>query len=67
MMNFSSFIPPIFGKCDTLIAMVKEIVDCVHSPLQPEPLICLVPELCYMTGLTDSDRADFRVMKVSVL
>jgi len=26
-------------------------------------IICLVPELCLMTGLTDSMRADFRVMK----
>ena len=35
--------------------------------LQPLPLICLVPELCHMTGLLDSDRADFRVMKVRKL
>ncbi|XP_035226356.1 piwi-like protein Ago3 [Stegodyphus dumicola] len=26
-------------------------------------LICLIPELCYMTGLTDAMRNDFRVMK----
>lgn len=26
--------------------------------------ICLIPELCYMTGLTDELRSDFRVMKV---
>ncbi|KAF2362479.1 PAZ domain, partial [Trinorchestia longiramus] len=26
-------------------------------------LICLIPELCYMTGLTDEMRGDFRVMK----
>ncbi|XP_071132212.1 piwi-like protein 1 [Mytilus edulis] len=25
--------------------------------------ICLIPELCYMTGLTDELRSDFRVMK----
>ncbi|XP_076054688.1 argonaute 3 [Oratosquilla oratoria] len=25
--------------------------------------LCLVPELCYMTGLTDEMRSDFRVMK----
>ncbi|KAF5284570.1 hypothetical protein FQR65_LT02396 [Abscondita terminalis] len=25
--------------------------------------ICLVPELCYLTGLTDEMRADFKVMK----
>lgn len=28
-----------------------------------EQIICLVPELCYMTGLTDEMRADFKVMK----
>ncbi|XP_066994690.2 piwi-like protein Ago3 isoform X2 [Anabrus simplex] len=28
-----------------------------------ERMICLVPELCYMTGLTDAMRSDFRVMK----
>ena len=33
--------------------------------LQQTLLICLVPELCQMTGLLDSDRSDFRVMKVS--
>ena len=26
-------------------------------------LICLIPELCSMTGLTDQMKADFRVMK----
>ncbi|XP_045478662.1 piwi-like protein Ago3 [Harmonia axyridis] len=26
-------------------------------------MVCLVPELCYLTGLTDKMRADFRVMK----
>lgn len=26
-------------------------------------LICLIPEFCYMTGLTDEMRADFKVMK----
>jgi hypothetical protein len=29
--------------------------------------ICLIPELCYLTGLTDELRSDFRVMKVSLL
>ena len=29
-----------------------------------EEVICLVPELCSMTGLTDMARSDFRVMKV---
>ncbi len=28
-----------------------------------QKLICLVPELCMMTGMTDSMRADFRIMK----
>ena len=28
-----------------------------------EKLICLVPELCLLTGMTDSMRADFRIMK----
>ncbi|XP_019856843.1 PREDICTED: piwi-like protein 1 isoform X2 [Amphimedon queenslandica] len=28
-----------------------------------EQVICLVPELCSMTGLTDKARSDFRVMK----
>lgn len=26
-------------------------------------LVCLIPELCYMTGLTDEMRNDFHVMK----
>ena len=30
-------------------------------------MVCLIPELCYMTGLTDEMRADFRVMKVLLL
>jgi len=29
----------------------------------PEEVICLVPELCCMTGLTDIARSDFKVMK----
>lgn len=28
-----------------------------------EFLVCLIPELCHVTGLTDQMRADFRVMK----
>jgi hypothetical protein len=28
-----------------------------------EQLVCLVPELCYLTGLTDTMRNDFHVMK----
>ncbi|KAI6656672.1 piwi B [Oopsacas minuta] len=42
-----------------------------RAPLQPgqvvaeqvEHIICLVPELCFMTGLTETARADFKVMK----
>lgn len=30
-------------------------------------MICLIPELCYMTGLTDEIRQDFRVMKVKII
>ncbi len=29
-----------------------------------EDLILLVPELCYMTGLSDEQRSNFRLMKV---
>ena len=29
-----------------------------------EQLLCLIPELAYMTGLTDEMRANFKVMKV---
>ena len=28
-----------------------------------DTMICLVPELCLMTGLTDTMRADFKIMK----
>ena len=28
-----------------------------------EQLLCLIPELAYMTGLTDEMRANFKVMK----
>ncbi|XP_054711719.1 piwi-like protein Ago3 [Uloborus diversus] len=30
---------------------------------QSDKIICLVPELCFMTGLTDAMRSDFKVMK----
>ena len=30
----------------------------------PLEVICLIPELCYITGLTDVMRSDFKVMKV---
>lgn len=35
-----------------------------NAPESEEPrLVCLVPELCTLTGLTDEMRADFRIMK----
>lgn len=35
-----------------------------NAPESEDPrLVCLVPELCTMTGLTDELRSDFRVMK----
>eukprot|EP00794_Sanderia_malayensis_P019493 gene19493-21418_t len=33
------------------------------SPAPVNEVICLIPELCSMTGLTDEIRSDFRVMK----
>jgi len=33
------------------------------SEAEADRVVCLVPELCLMTGLTDAMRADFRVMK----
>ena len=33
------------------------------NEMESDRIICLVPELCLMTGLTDVMRADFRVMK----
>ena len=36
------------------------------SAQAPEEVICLVPELCCMTGLTDYARSDFRIMKASL-
>jgi len=55
----------------------KELTDTgqpllIHRPKEtkgvrqrgkPLEIICLIPELCSMTGLTDAIRADFRVMK----
>lgn len=34
-----------------------------ETQTQQDRIILLVPELCYMTGLTDEMRADFRIMK----
>ena len=34
-----------------------------HRKDEKPNLICLIPELCFMTGLTDKMRADFKVMK----
>ncbi|KAJ8911083.1 hypothetical protein NQ315_000543, partial [Exocentrus adspersus] len=33
------------------------------SPDKVERMVCLIPELSYLTGLTDTMRSDFRVMK----
>ena len=35
-----------------------------HTGEKREQLLCLIPELAYMTGLTDEMRANFKVMKV---
>lgn len=35
----------------------------VQQKGKPLEVICLIPELCSMTGLTDAIRSDFRVMK----
>ena len=40
--------------CTTLLSLVQDV----------EEMICLVPELCAMTGLTEAARSDFKVMKV---
>lgn len=37
--------------------------DLRKPPQEQDQIICLIPELCCMTGLTDIARADFRVMK----
>ena len=39
----------------------------IYSTFQGKQLevVCLIPEFCSMTGLTDTIRADFRVMKAS--
>ena len=41
------------------------LIHKIKRPEIPEAeiSICLVPELCFMTGLTESQRADFKVMK----
>jgi len=33
-------------------------------PQKQLDVVCLIPELAYMTGLSDEMRSDFRVMKV---
>ncbi|XP_014773732.1 piwi-like protein 1 isoform X1 [Octopus bimaculoides] len=40
----------------------KKALQHGDGPVKSE-LICLIPEFCYMTGLTDDMRSDFRVMK----
>lgn len=39
----------------------------LQQPQEQDQVICLIPELCCMTGLTDLTRADFRVMKVCLI
>lgn len=40
------------------------LVNYIKRPGFEEPIkICLVPELCFLTGLTEAQRADFKVMK----
>lgn len=34
-----------------------------HKKDENPNMICLIPELCYLTGLTDKMRSDFKVMK----
>nr|CAD7585878.1 unnamed protein product [Timema genevievae] len=34
-----------------------------HGKLTREQIVCLVPEFCYLTGLTDSMRNDYQLMK----
>ncbi|XP_065176641.1 piwi-like protein 1 [Sycon ciliatum] len=51
-----------------LISRVKRLRprrhgDAPDTSLEEEVKICLIPELCSMTGLTDQAREDFRVMK----
>jgi hypothetical protein len=38
---------------ETAVSLVQEV----------EQMVCLVPELCFLTGLTDEMKNDFRVMK----
>ncbi|CAH0561242.1 unnamed protein product [Brassicogethes aeneus] len=41
----------------------KRTVKVAGSAQKEDIMICLVPELCYLTGLTDVMRNDFKVMK----
>ena len=35
----------------------------IHKDIRTGREVSIVPELCFMTGLTDAMRADFRLMK----
>ena len=47
-------------KQPMITSMVKKIGDKDVDPIK----ICLIPELCFLTGLTDAQRADFRLGQV---
>ena len=34
-----------------------------ESPTQQQEMVCLIPELCVITGLSDDMKKDFRVMR----
>lgn len=41
----------------------KQTIRQVGTLEKVDRFICLIPEICYMTGLTDEMRSDFKVMK----
>lgn len=43
--------------------LISKVKKKLQNQEKIEQLICLVPELCFMTGLTDEMRSDFKVMK----
>lgn len=43
--------------------LVNRMKSRVRGQGEVEYMVCLVPELCYLTGLTDEMKNDFRVMK----
>ena len=49
---------------DSKQPMITSLIKKFGEDKDAEPIkVCLIPELCFLTGLTDSQRADFRVMK----